>query len=112
MVCQITDFYCKIVYSNLIYYDNVLINCFQELFINYYPKEDNVFYYDEYKIGGRVMKKYSDNKNQGLELLKNLIKHKNNIILGTALILLKKLELEEIIPQEYLTNLGYHTIIK
>lgn len=98
--------------NTVIYYDDVLSRCFQELFINHYPEEDQMFYNLEYLIWGWAMAKYRDDKEQGLTLLRKLTNHGDEAIYETARLLLRSLKTGEIIPSDYLDNLGYHTVIQ
>ena len=98
--------------NTIVYYDNILVEYFEELFINYYPEEDQLFYNLEYKLWGWVMTKYNVDKNQGLELFRKLANFSNTKISENAQLLMPKLESGEIIPENYISNLSYHVVMQ
>jgi antitoxin component YwqK of YwqJK toxin-antitoxin module len=98
--------------NTIVFFDNIVSECYQELLINLYPDFDEMFYNTEYYIWGWVAKKYSIDKNSGLLLYTELEQHQNKNIVSTAKALLEMIKKNELNPEEYLKNLGYHTILK
>jgi hypothetical protein len=98
--------------NTIVFFDNIISDCYKELLINLYPDFDDMFYNTEYYIWGWVAKKFSIDKNNGLSLYKELEQHPNKNIVSTARILLEMIKKNEFDAEKYLTNLGYHTILK
>jgi len=95
-----------------IYYDNILLESYEEILINLYPELDTLFYNTEYYIWGWVIKKYSIDKESGLSILNSLDKHRNNKTQNTARTLIETIKSNTFNSEEYLNNLAYHTVLK
>lgn len=98
--------------NTIVFFDNIVSECFQELLINFNPDFDDMLCNADYYIWGWVAKKYSVDKKNGLSLYKELEKHPNKNISSTARTLLEMIKNNKLNPEKYLKNLGYHTILK
>lgn len=88
-----------------VYYDSILSECFLQLFFNYYPQIHEYNPVSDSLIWGWVMKKYSIDKDNGLDIFYKLAKYNNSRIADTANYLLKKLHEKAFAPEEYIDNL-------
>ena len=98
--------------NTIIYYDNILRDCYQLLLVNLYPKHDSLFYNEEHKIWGWVAKTYLNDMQRALEILNNPKVHGNGNVANTAKSWLKKIESNNFSAEAFVNNIGYQIIIE